>query len=338
MLRGGLTGAFGAAALRPPTRSASSHIQPIAFATVGDREANRKAPPQREPGGGGRNAQGPPGQKAAGPREPRRPRPAPVEEPVRLAKALADAGIASRRASEGLIAEGRVRVNGKVITSPATNVTCGKDVLEFDGKKVGAGASNASALKKFYFALHKPRGYLCSNEKGGDKLVLDLFTDWVERWKERNESRSTFPPRLFTVGRLDVGTSGLIFVTNDGDWCQRISHPSSQVSKEYVLRAEEHVTKRQIETILAGCTVDGAHVKPRRCETIANLDGGGKNRIMIEVMDGRNREVRKLAENAGVGVASLKRTRIGTFKMPFSLKAGQYQELSPKEAVGVIPQ
>ena len=246
--------------------------------------------------------------------------------PVRLGKALADAGAASRRGAEALVFAGRVRVNGAVTLLPQTPVTLGKDVVEVDG------APLASTHRHFYFALHKPAGYLCTNAVQGEKLVLDLFADWLARWKERNAGTAERPPRLFTVGRLDVATSGLLLVTNDGAWAQKVAHPSSGVSKEYVLSAQAAPTRRQLATMAAGCDVEGVHVIPLRVERVLLPDGGGAARVLVELVDGRNWEVRRLAEAAGLEVAALRRVRIGGLRLPSNLRAGAYKELTFREA------
>jgi pseudouridine synthase len=258
---------------------------------------------------------------------------------VRLAKALADAGVASRRGAEALVFDGRVRVNGQLVSLPQTLVTPGTDTLEVDGKPLAAGI--AAGCRHYYFALYKPAGYLCSNQTEGEKLVLDLFAAWVARWKERapkapGSGAAALPPRLFTVGRLDAATSGLLLVTNDGAWSQRVAHPSAGVTKEYVLTAAEAPTKRQLATMLAGCDVDGARVVPLRVERVATPDGGGAKRVLVELADGRNREVRRLAEAAGVDVRGLKRTRVGALRLPPSLRPGQFAELTFRQAKDVL--
>jgi len=251
---------------------------------------------------------------------------------VRLAKALADAGVASRRGAEALVFAGRVRVNGVTATQPQQLVTAGKDSLEVDG-----GALAASAPRHHYFALHKPAGYLCSNQLEGERLVLDLFAAWLARWKERHGGAAGgaargLPPRLFTVGRLDAATSGLLLVTNDGAWAQKVAHPSSGVSKEYIITTAAAPTKRQLAVMLLGTDVDGAFVRPTRVERVVTPDGGGARRLLVEVVDGRNWEVRRLAEAAGVDVRHLRRTRVGGLRLPTTLKPGTFRELTFREA------
>jgi pseudouridine synthase len=282
-----------------------------------------------------------------------------------VAKALADAGVASRRASEALVFAGRVRVNGSVCMVPQTLVTPGQDSVEVDGAVVQLAAA---AVRHYYFALYKPVGYLCSNAREGDKVVLDLFAAWLEKWKERAQStggaskppsspkaqpgahaggggaapviavssKAVLPPRLFTVGRLDTATSGLILVTNDGAWAQRIAHPSSGISKEYIVTAADSVTKRQLATMAEGCHVEGVFVKPLRVEKVMTPDGGSPNRVLVELCDGRNHEVRMICAQSGVDVKHLKRVRVGGLRLSSALKPGQFQELTFKDAKQVV--
>jgi pseudouridine synthase len=233
-----------------------------------------------------------------------------------------------------------VRVNGAAVLLPQTPVTPGVDALEVDGAAVvvaarpADGKGGAGGPRHHYFALHKPAGYLCSNQTEGEKLVLDLFAPWLAKWKARwgaGEAKP-LPPRLFTVGRLDAATSGLLLVTNDGAWAQRVAHPSGGVTKEYVLTAEAVPTKRQLADMLAGCDCDGAFVAPLRVERVEARDGGPQGRVLVELADGRNREVRRLAEAAGIEVKALKRTRVGGLRLPATLRAGTFAELTFRQA------
>jgi len=262
---------------------------------------------------------------------------------VRLAKALAGAGVASRRGAEELVFAGRVRVNGVAATQPQQLVSPGADSLEVDGQAVAflkSGDGKGAAVRHFYFALHKPEGYLCSNQTAGQKLVLDLFTEWSARWVAREKAlrppaaaaAPLLPPRLFTVGRLDVATSGLIFVTNDGEWAQKVAHPSGGVTKEYILTAAERPTKRQLATLAAGTEVEGVTVVPLRVACVNPVDGGSAKRVLVDIAEGRNREVRLLAEAAGLDVRALKRTRVGGLRLPPGLKPGAFEELTFRQA------
>ena len=255
------------------------------------------------------------------------------DEGERLNKALASLGVASRRGADDLIFGGRVKVNGVTVTAPATKVNVNADVVMVDGRVIEGGVSFVK--EHTYFMLNKPKGFVCSakpNSSGG-KTVLDLFEQWREEFTSQFPGK--LPPRLFTVGRLDVATTGLLLVTTDGDWCQRVAHPSSEVVKQYIVTANNKPTRAQISEMAKGTDVDGAHVVPVRVETMGG-DGGPKNRILVEVVDGRNREVRVLCSNAGVDVKNLKRTRIGGLRMPKELPLGKYVRLQPHQVAHVL--
>ena len=263
------------------------------------------------------------------------------DEGMRLSKALAMLGVASRRGAEEIIFAGRVTVNGAVVERPQHSVSPSRDVIAVDGRAVDGGLAAESA--HHYFALNKPKGYLCSNRasvgntpsaKGGDKLVLDLFEDYRAAWRKKHPGK--LPPRLFTVGRLDVNTTGLLLVTTDGQWCQRVAHPSAEIVKSYVLTAGARPTNAQIKRMAEGAVVDGRRVIPRRVESLEKArDGGPANRVLVDVVDGRNREVRELAAAAGVSVKKLKRVRVGGLRMPSELPIGKYMTLKPHQ-VGYV--
>ena len=178
---------------------------------------------------------------------------------MRLGKALSMAGVASRRKSEDIVFQGRVAVNGKIVTKPETKVRFGKDRIELDGVSLAthhtssaSRGSGGGGFTKFHFMINKPKGYMCSSEDSRGKSVLTLFSPWIENYVEKRqrdarraaessrggrgesdeggEESLILPPRLFTVGRLDVATTGLLLVTNDGDWAQQVAHPKFGVS------------------------------------------------------------------------------------------------------------
>eukprot|EP00884_Botryococcus_braunii_P000019 jgi/Botrbrau1/10017/Bobra.0012s0104.1 len=252
--------------------------------------------------------------------------------PLRLNKAIAEAGVASRRGADELILAGQVAVNNKVVVTPGIIVKPWKDAIRVSGKLLPK-----EAVPKYYFAVNKPKGYLCASKaqspESRGKLVLDLFQDWFRQWRKANPDPKLPQPRLFTIGRLDVASSGLILVTNDGDWAQRVAHPSSGLSKEYVVTLEQKASKPQLEAIAAGMTMDGVFVQPEWVMPI--LDDPKSPRIRIVVNEGRNREVRNLVANAGLDVVYLKRVRIGGFLLPKDLSLGQVRLLKKVEVAKV---
>lgn len=222
-------------------------------------------------------------------------------ESQRLGKRLAEAGIASRRKAEELIFEGRVSVNGDIVTMPETHVTA-KDKIEVDGTPI------RSAESKVYYVLNKPRGYICSS--ASKKSVLNLFP---------NEKR-----RLFTVGRLDRDSIGLILVTNDGDFSNRIIHPSYNIQKEYLVKVNREVTHDHLVRMSQGIEIDDGFVKPIRVVKVR------RGTIKVTVAEGKKHEVRLLVNAAGLEVKELKRIRIGDLHLGM-LPTGMWRPLSKKE-------
>jgi 23S rRNA pseudouridine2605 synthase len=222
----------------------------------------------------------------------------------RLAKFLAAAGVASRRKCEELIFEGLVRVNGKITLLPQTMVN-ENDMIECEGHKV------KFKEQKVYFILNKPEGYLCSPRSDGrGKLVLDLF--------------SGVNLRLFTVGRLDRDTTGLLLVTNDGTFANRVIHPSSNIQKEYVVKTGNEITDEHLKTIAKGIRIEGVLVKPVKVSKVR------KGTVKIVVSDGKKREVRYLVQAAGLEVRELKRTRIGGLRLG-DIPPGHWREMTEGE-------
>jgi 23S rRNA pseudouridine2605 synthase len=222
----------------------------------------------------------------------------------RLSKTIAAAGVASRRACETLIFEGRVKVNGQPVLLPQTLVG-EEDVILVDEQPI------AQAEKKQYYLLHKPAGYICSAMRNGkSKIVLDLFAD--------------VKARLFTVGRLDKDTEGLLIVTNDGHFAHRVMHPSSNIQKEYLVKTDQEITADHLCAIAAGTQVEGTFVKPIRVSKVR------KGTLKIVVGEGKKREVRHLCQTAGLRIEQLTRIRIGGLQLgPIPL--GSWRPMTEKE-------
>jgi 23S rRNA pseudouridine2605 synthase len=223
----------------------------------------------------------------------------------RLNKVLSHAGISSRRAGEKIIFEGRVRINKEIILTPQTMVDLEKDVVTIDNVPI------PKEEKKVYFVLNKPKGYVCTNQrKRGQKVILDLFEE--------------LPYRLFTVGRLDRGTTGLILVTNDGYFSNKIIHPSSNIEKEYLVKVKENVDHEHLVEISEGVYIDEKFIKPKKVIKVR------KGTIKIVIKEGKKHEVRLFLKKAGLEILELKRIRIGDLKLG-DLPEGYFRELSQRE-------
>lgn len=222
----------------------------------------------------------------------------------RLSKVLAACGVASRRKCEELIFDGKVTVNGEKALTPQTLVDANEDRILVEGQRVRL------QEKKVYYALNKPLGFICtSKEAGGDKSVLNLFDDSL---------------RLFTVGRLDKDTTGLILVTNDGHFSNSVIHPSKNISKEYLAKTDKDITDQHLKALDSGGVVEGTWVKPIKVVKVRNTS------LKMSVSEGKKREVRKLLEYVGLEVLELRRIRIGSLVLG-TLKEGEYRELSDAE-------
>ena len=226
----------------------------------------------------------------------------------RLSKVLASCGVASRRAAEVLIREGVITVNGIVAREPQTLCDIARDVICCKGKRV-------HKEEKAYYILHKPVGYTCTNASpNSKKRAIDLIDS---------------PLRLFTVGRLDRETSGLIIVTNDGHFANKIMHPSYEVHKEYVVKVEKEVQHEHLVALSEGCVVEGALVKPLSITKVR------RGTLKIVLCEGRKREIRVLIEHVGLQVLSLKRVRIGGLVLG-KLEVGASRPMTEREKVRIF--
>lgn len=222
----------------------------------------------------------------------------------RLSKFLAASGVASRRASEELIFAGKVKVNGVVVKVPQTMVD-EKDLIVINDGRI------TKEDTKVYYILNKPVGYICTNLRTKNtKVVLDLF----EGVKER----------LFTVGRLDKDTDGLLIVTNDGHFANKVIHPSKNIQKEYVVKTNSEITNDHLIAISSGTLVEGSFVKPIRVTKVR------KGTIKIIIGEGKKREVRMILEAAGLAVNALTRIRIGGLLLG-KLEVGKFREMTETE-------
>lgn len=227
---------------------------------------------------------------------------------VRLQKFLSAAGVTSRRKAEELILQGKVKVNGR----PAylgQKVDPKRDKVVVSGKKV------IDTSQKMYIMLHKPRGFVTTlNDEQGRKCVADLVAD--------------AGVRLFPVGRLDRNSEGLLFMTNDGEFANIITHPSHHVVKIYRVTVRGKVTDEQIDKMSIGINIDGRNTLP--CDIMVLQADENRTVLRFELCEGRNREIRKMCEAVGLNVIRLKRTEIAGVKLGM-LPQGRWRELNEKE-------
>jgi 23S rRNA pseudouridine2605 synthase len=218
---------------------------------------------------------------------------------------MAHAGVASRRACEGIIAAGRVTLNGAVVTMPGTKVLPGDKVV-VDGKEI------APEAKKWYLALNKPAGYICSSsDPEGRPLALSLLPAEIHE-------------RLYNVGRLDFRSSGLIFFTNDGSFAEKVSHPGAELEKVYEVEAAGPIPDEFVDSFLAGIEIEGVFYKARK---IVRKD---KRLLTIVLIEGKNKEIRKVFSFFHLHPKTLRRVRIGPVELG-ELPEGECRQLSPAE-------
>ena len=232
---------------------------------------------------------------------------------VRLQKFLADAGIASRRASEQIIAQGRVSVNGQPVAGPGVKVDPLHDEISVDGKSV-------RAKRKTYIALNKPRGLVCSrNDELGRPTIFDLLP---KEWRH-----------LHSVGRLDFNSEGLIFLTNDGELSLHLTHPRYGVRKKYVVTVDGRLDRELLRTLERGVFSEGEKLKAEKARLISGSNS--QSVVELELAEGKYREVRRMFEMLGRTVKRLQRVQIGKIKLG-ELKIGKWRSLTESEIKSLL--
>ena len=232
---------------------------------------------------------------------------------IRLQKLLQQSGVASRRKCEELMLAGEVVVDGEVVTRLGTKVDPRTAVIRVSGKRLPPVSDHV------YLVLNKPRGVVSTmSDPEGRPTLSDLLAD----------VRGDRPERLFHVGRLDTDTSGLLLLTNDGNFAQRIAHPSYEVDKTYVAEVEGEVSKDLVQTLLDGVTLDDGPVTVSRAKIIARAKD--KSIVELVIHEGRNRIVRRLLDQLGHPVRRLTRTQLGPVRLG-SLPPGELRDLTLDE-------
>ena len=235
-----------------------------------------------------------------------------MEEKIRLQKFLAEAGVASRRKAEELIANGKVYVNGR-IAQIGDKVDPKRDSVTLNGKKI------KQDTQTVYYMLYKPRGYVTTMSDEKDrKCVAELM---------RNVSKRVYP-----IGRLDRDSEGLLLFTNDGDFANALMHPSRHIQKVYRVSVRPAITEAQITVLTSSLMIDGRKTMPADVRVLSR--DTDKSTLEIVLYEGRNRQIRRLCEEAGLETLRLKRVSIGQLSLG-KLKPAEYRELTPNEVAAL---
>ena len=236
-------------------------------------------------------------------------------EEIRLQKYMADCGVASRRKCEEYILQGKVKVNGKIVSELGTKVIPSKDVVEFEGKNIKAEENLV------YILLNKPIGYVTTtDDQFGRDDVLDLV-------KVRE--------RIVPVGRLDMYTSGALILTNDGDFVYKVTHPKHEINKTYTVTLKGIITKEEVEQIQKGVDIGDYVTKPAKVKILKTDEEKQISRLEITIHEGKNRQVRRMCEAVGRKVLALHRTKIGQIAVK-DIPLGKWRFLRKEEIKKLI--
>jgi len=231
---------------------------------------------------------------------------------IRIARYLAGAGIASRRHCEALISEGRVMVNGQLITEPGHQVDEKNDQVELDGRQV-------NLENHHYLLLYKPLNYISAvTDDRGRPTVIDLIKD--------------YPVRLYPVGRLDYDSAGILLLSNDGDFTNLMTHPRYHIDKEYLVRVEGRMQPEVVQRLSRGVDIGDGVTSPAKVQV--RKVSGNESWLTITIHEGRNRQVRRMLEAVGHPVMELRRTGYAFLTLE-GLKPGQYRDLLPQEVIAL---
>lgn len=236
---------------------------------------------------------------------------------VRLQKLLSGAGVASRRAAERLITDGRVTVNGRTVSTLGTRADPATDDIRVDGRRLGR------PRRRRYLLVYKPRGYITTrSDPQHRRTVLDLVPDVREY--------------VYPVGRLDYDSEGLVLLTNDGDLAAQVIHPRHGVERVYEVTVRGVPSDARLRRLASGLPLEGRRTAPVRVRLLAGRSGlrGPEARVRIVLQEGRNRQVRRMFDAIGHPVRRLRRTQIGPLRLR-SLKPGQFRELDPSEVAAL---
>jgi len=231
----------------------------------------------------------------------------------RLQKVIAESGLTSRRKAEELITEGKVKVNGEIVTELGTKVSS-KDRVEVNGKPI-------EKEQKEYYILNKPRGVVTTTQdEHHRKTVVDLIPTKA---------------RIYPVGRLDYDTTGVLLLTNDGEFANILMHPNDKVEKVYMAKLNGIIKGEQINKLKEGVEIDGQTVKATRVKLKKVNEKSNTCMVQITIHEGKNHQVKKMFESVGFLVDKLKREKVAFFDLK-DLQSGEFRKLTPKEVAKVF--
>lgn len=234
----------------------------------------------------------------------------------RAQKYLAECGIASRRKCEEYIMQGKVKVNGEVVTELGKKVNEGIDKVEFEGRVVEKKSKN-----NIYILLNKPIGYVTTNkEQFGREKVLDLI--------KTNR-------RIVPVGRLDMYTSGALILTDDGDFVYKVTHPKHEIEKTYIATVHGEVSDEELNVLREGVKIEDYITSKAKVKKIQYNPEKNQTRIVISIHEGKNRQVRKMCEAIGKKVIALHRSKIGNVEVK-DIPLGKWRYLTQEEVRGIL--
>ena len=232
-----------------------------------------------------------------------------MSESMKLSKYLSQAGVASRRASEKLILSGAIQVNGQVEDNVGRRVTPGIDIVVYKDQQ-------CQLQNNAYFLLNEPRGYTCTlKDKHAEKLAVDLLKDTDDQY-------------LYSIGRLDKDSEGLILFTNDGELCNRLTHPRYQIPKVYLVDFIGEVRQDDLNQLISGVNEGGEKLTADACTIERTAKGFARVRIVLS--EGKNREIRRMAKVLGYHVKRLRRVQFGPITLG-KLEKGQSRALNEQE-------
>ena len=228
-------------------------------------------------------------------------------EPVRLQKFLSMAGFCSRRKGETYITQGKVKVNGRTITELGTKIDPVVDRVEINGKSLRL------QEELIYIALNKPKGYITSCEQKGEPIVIDLID---------------ISQRIYPVGRLDKDSTGLLLLTNDGELHHRLLHPSFDHEKEYIVTTALPITAKALADMRTGMIIQGDKTRPAKVKSLSS------HQFMIQLKEGKNRQIRRMVRKLQNHVSRLKRIRVAGIRLG-DLPEGSWRHLTNKEVTSL---